>query len=206
MKSLIDNARSFSATHVADPRHTELFQALEAGQAPEVLFITCSDSRVVPALITGARPGELFELRTAGNIVPAYPDLDRPTGEAATIEYAVRVLGVRDVIVCGHSHCGAVGAVVRGEDLSAVPAVRGWLEEAVPPHAPVRSLATASADVAEAVQAHALAQLETLRGYPCVQERTDAGALSLHAWYYEVHTGAVRAQQAQDGGLSFKAL
>ncbi|WP_406504992.1 carbonic anhydrase [Streptomyces sp. NBC_00212] len=206
MKSLIDKTRSFSATHVADPRHAELFQAFEAGQAPEVLFITCSDSRVVPTLITGARPGELFELRTAGNIVPAYPGRGRPTGEAATVEYAVRVLGVRDVIVCGHSHCGAIGAVVRGEDLSAVPAVRGWLEEAVPPHAPARSLATASADIAEAVQAHALAQLETLRGYPCVQERIDAGTLSLHAWYYEVHTGAVRAQQAQDDGLSFKAL
>ncbi|MEU2396272.1 carbonic anhydrase [Streptomyces sp. NPDC007369] len=206
MKSLIDNARSFSATHVADPRHAEHFQALEAGQSPEALFITCSDSRVVPALITGARPGELFELRTAGNIVPAYPDDGRPTGEAATIEYAVRVLGVRDVVVCGHSHCGAIGAVVRGEDLSSVPAVRDWLEEAVPPDAPVRSLAGHSSDVAEAVQAHALAQLETLRGYPCVKEGVEAGRLRLHAWYYEVHTGSVRVHRSEDGGPAFGAL
>ncbi|WP_431045729.1 carbonic anhydrase [Streptomyces sp. P1-3] len=206
MKSLIDNARSFSATHVADPRHAEAFRALEAGQSPEVLFITCSDSRVVPALITGARPGELFELRTAGNIVPAYPGGDRPTGEAATIEYAVRVLGVRDIIVCGHSHCGAVGAVVRDDDLSTVPAVRGWLEHAVPPHASVRSAEADSSDVAQAVQAHAVAQLEALRGYPCVRERIAEGTLSLHAWYYEVHTGAVSAHRPDEGALSFGAL
>ncbi|MEU9117335.1 carbonic anhydrase [Streptomyces sp. NPDC048483] len=206
MKSLIDNARSFSATHVADPRHAETFRSLEAGQSPEALFITCSDSRVVPALITGARPGELFELRTAGNIVPSYPGDDCHTGEAATIEYAVRVLGVRGIVVCGHSHCGAVGAVHRGDDLTAVPAVRGWLEHAVPPHASVRSVTADSPDVAEAVQAHAVAQLETLRHYPCVRERIDEGTLSLHAWYYEVHTGAVTVHRPEEGDLSFGPL
>ncbi|CAM5466115.1 hypothetical protein SGLAM104S_07568 [Streptomyces glaucescens] len=89
-------------------------------------IITCSDSRVVPALITGARPGELFELRTAGNIVPPYASA-HPTSEAATIEYAVEVLGVKGIVVCGHSHCGASGAMVRGDDLTPVPAVREWL-------------------------------------------------------------------------------
>ncbi|MER5883290.1 carbonic anhydrase [Streptomyces sp. NPDC001941] len=203
MKSLIEHARSFATSHVADPRHTDSFRALEAGQSPQVLFITCSDSRVVPALITGARPGELFELRTAGNVVPPYPADDRPQGEAATIEYAVRVLGVRDVVVCGHSHCGAVGALVRGEDLSSVPAVRGWLEHSVPPDASLRSLGCAAPDVAEPVQAHVVAQLAALRGYPCVRERLGAGQLGLHGWYYEVHTGAVAAYAASgrpDGG------
>ncbi|MFI0975403.1 carbonic anhydrase [Streptomyces sp. NPDC021093] len=199
MKSLIDNARSFAATHVADPRNAEAFRALGAGQSPEALFITCSDSRVVPALITGARPGELFELRTAGNVVPPYP-ADRgplpPQGEAATIEYAVCVLGVRDIVVCGHSHCGAVGALVRGEDLSGVPAVRNWLEHSVAPDAAVRSVAPATPDVAEAVQAHVLAQVARLRAYPCVQERIANGTLTLHAWYYEVHTGAVTTHRA----------
>ncbi|GHF51765.1 carbonic anhydrase [Streptomyces mashuensis] len=206
MKSLIDNARSFAATHVADPRRAERFRSLEAGQSPEVLFITCSDSRVIPALITGAEPGELFELRTAGNVVPRYPLDDRPTGEAATVEYAVRVLGVRDVVVCGHSHCGAVGAVVRGDDLSAVPALREWLDHALPEGSPVRSVEEASPDVAEAVQAHAVAQLDALRGYPCVRERTEAGTLRLHAWYYEVHTGAVRVHRPEEGHLSFGPL
>lgn len=204
MKPLIDNARSFASTHVAAPENAAAFQALGAGQSPEVLFVTCSDSRVVPSLITGARPGELFELRTAGNVVPPYPsgnDADRathPMSEAATIEYAVCVLGVRDIVVCGHSHCGAVGALVRDEDLSAVPAVRDWLNHSVTPDAALRSLGQASrtaADVAEAVQTHVLAQVERLRAYPCVSERVAEGSLTLHAWYYEVHTGAVTVQR-----------
>ncbi|MFI0976047.1 carbonic anhydrase [Streptomyces sp. NPDC021093] len=213
MKSLIDNARSFATTHVADPRNAEAFRALRTGQSPEALFVTCSDSRVVPALITGARPGELFELRTAGSVVPPYPSGglvgqdNRPMGEAATIEYAVCVLGVRDIVVCGHSHCGAVGALVRGEDLSAVPAVRDWLEHSVAPDAALRSVVPSSADVAEAVQVHVLAQLARLRAYPCVRERTDDGSLTLHAWYYEVHTGTVTAHRpSSDGRPAFGPL
>ncbi|CAM5611346.1 Carbonic anhydrase OS=Streptomyces alboniger OX=132473 GN=CP975_03590 PE=3 SV=1 [Streptomyces alboniger] len=119
--------------------------------------------------------------------------------EAATIEYAVCVLGVRSIVVCGHSHCGAVGALVRGEDLSAVPAVRDWLEHSVAPDDALRSLTPASADVAEAVQEHALAQLATVSAYPCVRERVDNGSLTLHAWYYEVHTGAVLAHRPSSG-------
>ncbi|MFI1968562.1 carbonic anhydrase [Streptomyces cinnamoneus] len=189
MKSLVDNARSF-ATHVAERADT--FRAFAEGQAPEVLFITCSDSRVVPSLITGAKPGELFELRTAGNIVPEYSS-DHPTGETATIEYAVRVLGVRDVIVCGHSHCGAVSALVRGDDLSGAPAVRGWLERAAPRAEPA---AADSPDLADAVQRHAVAQLERLLAHPFIAERVEEGSLSVHAWYYEVHTGAVKVHRA----------
>ncbi|WP_171166774.1 carbonic anhydrase [Streptomyces sp. I05A-00742] len=191
MRSLIDNARSF-VTHVAE--RADEFRALEAGQRPEVLFITCSDSRVVPSLITGARPGELFELRTAGNIVPEYSG-DHPTSETATIEYAVRVLGVRDIVVCGHSHCGAVQALVGGDDLSAVPAVRGWLERTVawPLNEPVGS---GTPDLAVPVQRHAVSQAERLRTHPCVRERLDAGTLGVHAWYYEVHTGAVREHRS----------
>ncbi|MET9645302.1 carbonic anhydrase [Streptomyces syringium] len=204
MQSIIDNARTFATTLVADPERAERLRALEAGQSPEVLFISCADSRVIPALITGADPGQLFELRTAGNIVPDYHSA-RPTGEAATIEYAVGVLGVRDIVVCGHSHCGAVGAVVRGDDLSSVPAVRGWLEHSLPADAPARTVNSASPDMAEAVQRHALAQLDTLRTYPCIREQIDRGQLALHAWYYEVHTGVVSAQRP-DGVLPFPPL
>ncbi|MFD4631574.1 carbonic anhydrase [Streptomyces sp. NPDC058284] len=206
MKSLIDNARAFATAHVADPHNAEAFAALGAGQSPEALFVTCSDSRVVPALITGARPGELFELRTAGNVVPPYPrdgTTERPghpLSEAATIEYAVHVLGVRSIVICGHSHCGAVGALVRREDLSAVPAVRDWLEHSVAPDAALRSVAPDSPDVAEAVQTHVLAQMERLRAYPCVRERLADGSLTLHAWYYEVHTGTVTAHRPSDDG------
>ncbi|GGP51594.1 carbonic anhydrase [Streptomyces abikoensis] len=197
MKSLIAHARSFAA-HIADSERAESFRALQAGQSPEALFITCSDSRVVPSLITGARPGELFELRTAGNIVPEYGG-GHPMGETATIEYAVRVLGVRDIVVCGHSHCGAISALVQGDDLSAAPAVRDWL-------ATQAAGASVGADLADEVQRHAVAQLDRLRTYPCVRERIEEGLLSLHAWYYEVHTGAVRAYRPGGGSRTFGPL
>ncbi|MEV0975637.1 carbonic anhydrase [Streptomyces sp. NPDC049915] len=193
MQPLIDHARAFG-------QRPEEFAPLAQGQSPQVLFITCSDSRVVPALITGARPGQLFELRTAGNIVPPYTP-DRPTSEAATIEYAVNVLGVQDVVVCGHSHCGAVGALVRGDDLDAVPAVRDWLAHAAEDP---RAADPQDPTVAEAVQHHVLAQLLRLRSYPCVERRLTDGRLNLHAWYYEVHTGAVREHRVATD--SFEAL
>ncbi|MFE6703361.1 carbonic anhydrase [Streptomyces sp. NPDC057718] len=192
MQSLVEHARTFTE-HVA--ANAKDFERLADGQTPEALFVTCSDSRVVPSLITGARPGQLFELRTAGNIVPPYPGQDRPTGEAATIEYALCVLQVRDIIVCGHSHCGAVGAILRGDDLSAMPAVRHWLERCTDGRTPP----TDAGDLPGAVQAHALAQLDTLRGYPAVRERLAEGSLGLHAWYYEVHTGSVSVHRPERG-------
>ncbi|WP_328779810.1 carbonic anhydrase [Streptomyces canus] len=185
MQPLIDNARTFG-------QRPEEFAKLAEGQSPQVLFITCSDSRVVPALITGARPGELFELRTAGNIVPPYAS-EHPTSEAATIEYAVEVLGVRDIVVCGHSHCGAVGALVRGDDLDAVPAVRDWLNHATPRPAG----AAEDPAVAEGVQSHVLAQVLRLRSYPFIDRKLAEEQLTLHAWYYEVHTGAVRVHRTE---------
>ncbi|MEU9570695.1 carbonic anhydrase [Streptomyces massasporeus] len=185
MQPLIDNARSFG-------QRPEEFAHLAEGQSPDVLFITCSDSRVVPALITGARPGELFELRTAGNVVPPH-SFDHPTSEAATIEYAVEVLGVKEIVVCGHSHCGAVGAVVRGDDLAAVPAVRDWLARAADEPA---CADPADPTVAEAVQNHVLAQVLRLRSYPCVERRLAEGRLGLRPWFYEVHTGIVREHRA----------
>ncbi|WP_409494260.1 carbonic anhydrase [Amycolatopsis sp. cmx-11-12] len=196
MRSLIEHARSFRRRSAENAEH---FARLAEGQSPEVLFITCSDSRVVPALITGARPGELFELRTAGNIVPPYA-FGIPTGEAATIEYAVEVLGVTDIVVCGHSHCGAVGALVRRDDLTAVPAVRDWLTHATPrPEGTVDD-----PTVTDAVQNHVLTQLLRLRSYPCIEKRLTAGLLSLHGWFYEVHTGSVLAHAANSD--TFEAL
>ncbi|MET8730035.1 MULTISPECIES: carbonic anhydrase [Streptomyces] len=192
MQSLVEHARTFTE-HVA--ANAKDFERLADGQTPEALFVTCSDSRVVPSLITGARPGQLFELRTAGNIVPPYPGQDRPTGEAATIEYALCVLQVRDIIVCGHSHCGAVGAILRGDDLSAMPAVRHWLERSTDGRTPPDD----AGDLPGAVQAHALTQLDTLRGYPAVRERLAEGSLGLHAWYYEVHTGSVSVHRPERG-------
>jgi carbonic anhydrase len=196
MQSLIDNARDFPR-RAADLR-TDLSR-LAAGQRPEALFITCSDSRVIPALITGARPGQLFELRTAGNIVPVH-DPERVTGEAATIEYAVTVLEVRDIIVCGHSHCGAVGALVRADDLTAVPSVRRWLAD-TEPHDQTRDGAAGGGEaITAAVQRHVLAQLDRLRAHPSVTARLKDG-LRLHGWYYAIDTGEVSVHEPRTGGF-----
>ncbi|MFI9366181.1 carbonic anhydrase [Kitasatospora sp. NPDC053057] len=183
MQGFIDHARTFRRRAVQDGH---ALRRLAAGQSPQALFITCSDSRIIPSVVTGARPGDLFELRTAGNIVPPHRP-SAPSAEAATIEYAVEVLGVADIVVCGHSHCGAVGAVVRGDDLTGVPSVRDWLADGTA----LTPVTEPSQDLAAPVQRHVLDQLEKLRTHPSVARRADEGLLGLHGWFYEVHTGAV---------------
>jgi carbonic anhydrase len=187
LKALLDRARTFRTRVDFDSGE---YRKLAEGQYPEALFITCSDSRVIPALITGARPGEIFELRNAGNIVPPY---GRPgaSGEAATIEYALEVLGVQHIVVCGHSHCGAMGALKSGDDLSALPGVDAWLHIARPELAPVLESAPDDPSLPEVSQGNVVNQLAALRSYPVVRQRLDAGRLRLHGWYYEVDTGFV---------------
>jgi carbonic anhydrase len=192
MQALIDNARSF---HELAARNAGEFERLADGQSPQALFIACSDSRVIPAAITGARPGELFEMRTAGNIVPPYRP-EQPSGEAATIEYAVEILGVADIVVCGHSHCGAVGALARGDDLTAAPTVRSWLADTHPHRRPQTQ--PAAPDLTEAVHGHVLTQLERLRAHPCVARGLAARRLRVHGWFYEIHTGSVSAHRPHD--------
>ncbi|MFH9004980.1 carbonic anhydrase [Streptomyces afghaniensis] len=187
MKALLDRARTFRTRVDFDSGE---YRKLAEGQYPEALFITCSDSRVIPALITGARPGEIFELRNAGNIVPPY---GRPgaSGEAATIEYALEVLGVQDIVVCGHSHCGAMGALKSGDDLSALPGVDAWLHIARPELTSVLESAPDDPSLPEVSQGNVVNQLAALRSYPVVRQRLDTGRLRLHGWYYEVDTGFV---------------
>ncbi|GAA4618507.1 carbonic anhydrase [Saccharopolyspora hordei] len=186
----VRHARRHSSTVPAARR-----KQLAAGQRPAALFIGCSDSRVVPSQITGAEPGTLFELRTAGNVVPEYAP-HSASSEMATIEYAVLQLRVPDIIVCGHSHCGAVTArTVAGRGLEQLPALRTWLGAG----------GTDGADLtdpgvrAESKQ-HIRVQLRTLREYPFIRERVEAGELRLHGWFYEIDTGLVYVcpQSAED--------
>jgi carbonic anhydrase len=195
MKALLDRARSFKRR--VDFEGDE-YRKLAVGQFPEALFITCSDSRVIPALITGARPGEIFELRNAGNIVPPHDGQGAAGGEAATIEYALEVLGVQDVVVCGHSHCGAMGALRAGTDLSGLPGVDAWLDLARPVLEGA-DLAAEDPALRDLVQRNVRHQLAVLRGHPAVRRLTGAGRLRLHGWYYEVDTG--RLHELDEDGL-----
>ncbi|MFF2197523.1 carbonic anhydrase [Streptomyces sp. NPDC058157] len=167
------------------PAKADLFARLAAHHSPHTLFIGCSDARVVPELITGTEPGDLFVIRTAGNLVPAHaPGAD---GIAASVEYAVAALGVRHIVVCGHSACGAMTALARGHDLSGAPAVADWLRHAAAPAADP----TADGDVPALVRRNVLAQLANLAGHPAVAGALARGEVALHGWVYDIPTGRV---------------
>jgi carbonic anhydrase len=175
------------------PTRQAHFEELAAGQQPSTLFITCSDSRIVPHLLTQTEPGELFVLRNAGNLVPPYT---APfSGEAATIEYAVQALGVKDVIVCGHSHCGAITGLLRPELLEGLPAVEHWLQYAEQVRKEIEALhLSRDGDddlLTTAIKANVMVQLNHLRTYPAVTEAEARGELRIHACYYRIETGEV---------------
>ncbi|KAA9158770.1 carbonic anhydrase [Amycolatopsis acidicola] len=149
-----------------------------------MLFISCSDSRVMPAQLTDAGPGQLFELRTAGAIVPPYP-AGNACGVSATIEFALTQLGIRHVVVCGHSHCGAVAGLL-ADGTGAGPALARWLRQQ---HLTGVRDARGDHTLREAVEDHITNQLATLDSHPRVREL--GGELTVEGWYYEVHTGAV---------------
>lgn len=170
----------------------ELFEKLATGQSPETLFISCSDSRIDPNLITHTMPGDLFVLRNAGNIVPAYGATSG--GEVATIEFAVTGLGVKDIVVCGHSHCGAMKGLLMPEILTEMPAVGEWLRHAESTRRIVRSkYAHLSGDelLEVAIDENVLVQIENLQTHPAVAVALSEDKLKLHAWVYDIPTGEV---------------
>jgi carbonic anhydrase len=172
------------------PQHRELYQDLANGQSPRWLLITCSDSRVVPNLIAQVGPGELFICRNAGNIVPAHGESSG--GVAATIEYAVQVLGVRHVIVCGHSDCGAMRAVLHPETVADLPAVARWIAYADRGRAVVLETmpeAPETEQLETLTQENVLAQLDNLRTLPSVAAKLRAGMLDIHGWVYNIRSG-----------------
>jgi carbonic anhydrase len=190
MQKLVDGIHHFQTNAFTSER--EFFERLADGQTPETLFITCSDSRINPNLLTNTRPGELFILRNAGNIVPPYGAANG--GEGATIEYAVAALGVKDIIVCGHSHCGAMNALIAPAGLDELPTVRAWLGHAEMTRRIIRenyANLEGQALVTATVQENVLAQLENLRTHPAVAARLARGALHLHGWVYKIETGEV---------------
>jgi carbonic anhydrase len=193
MQKLLEGIHQFQTTIFRPQR--ELFERLAKGQSPDTLFITCADSRINPNLITQTEPGELFILRNAGNLIPPYGT--SAGGEVATIEYAVAVLKVKDIIVCGHSHCGAMNALLAPRALQDLPAVSAWLthaeatrriiKEKYPDPSGDGDLLTLTAEE------NVLVQLENLRTHPAVAVGLAKGELKLHAWMYKIPTGEVFA-------------
>lgn len=200
MQTFINHARLFPQRIGA---HAERFAALARGQQPTVMFVSCSDSRVMPALFTGAGPGDIFELRTAGNIVP-------PSGTsgdyaiAATLEYAVEVLGVTDLVICGHTHCGAVRALTDPSSLTRLPFVQRWLQHAAAELTTTGPWADDCGRMQAAAEQHLVRQLAHAQTYPFIERRLPAGTLRLHGWLYAIDTGHMTRYRCEDG--RFEAL
>jgi carbonic anhydrase len=180
------------------PHHQQRFQDLVAqGQHPKTLFIGCSDSRLVPYLLTGAAPGELFLVRNVGAFVPPYDQSHGLHGTMAAIEFAVLNLKVEHIIVCGHSHCGAIRAAYEGAPDEAI-ALKAWLklaDEALLPVSP-------GPEVLHRTEQRAVVlQLERLMDYPMVRRSVEAGHLSLHGWHYVIESGQVHVFDAALGAF-----
>lgn len=181
--SLLEGVRDFGAR--VFPEKRALFDALAAGQSPHTLLITCADSRVSPGMITQQPPGEMFVLRNIGNIVPPYGEM--LGGVSAAIEYAVLALGVRNIIVCGHSDCGAMKALLdpAASGLEAMPTVSSWLRHADAAHAVASALHPGLAGehrLGAVAEQNVLLQLDHLRTHPAVAARVADGRLRLMGW------------------------
>jgi len=201
MERIREGVRRFSAEIF--PRKRKLYEDLAEKQKPDALFLTCGDSRIDPSLLTGSEPGEIFVERTPGNIVPIYDEAGR-IGESASIEYAVAVLGVRDIIVCGHSACGAMTALLQPELLPAIPVTARWLSYAAPAVEALARMhpAPAAADrLGLLTRLNVLAQMAHLHTHPAVADRVRAGALGIHGWFYEIHTGRIEACDPATGAF-----
>lgn len=193
MKKLIKGLREFKASYFCS--HQEMFEQLSHGQKPRVLFITCSDSRVDPNLITQAELGELFVIRNAGNIIPPFGATNG--GEGATIEYAIQALGIEQIIVCGHSHCGAMKGLMKLDKLRMeMPLVHDWLKYAEATRRLVKDHYShyEEEELLEIIIAeNVLTQIQNLRTYPVIHSKLYQGKLKIYAWIYHIETGEVLA-------------
>lgn len=193
MKKIIEGVQKFQQGYF--PHHKALFEELSQGQNPRVLFVTCSDSRVDPNLITNAHVGEVFVIRNAGNIIPPFGAANG--GEGAAVEYALQALDIQHVIVCGHSHCGAMKGLLKRSSLEEkMPIVYDWLEHA---EATLKLIRDNYSDrqgeelLDLTIAENVLTQIENLRTYPIVRSKLHQGKLALHAWVYAIETGELLA-------------
>lgn len=190
---------------LAYPRHKELFEHLAKNQTPQAVFIACSDSRVVPNLLVQSEPGDLFIIRNAGNIVP--PAGASYGGTTASLEYAIVALGIRDVVLCGHSNCGAMKGVLHPEKLDAMPAVRQWVSYAdAARRAAVEAHPGADDEtlLERVVDYNVIAQIRNILTFPFVRPLVEKGELELFGWVYDIASGRVKGLDAS--GRRFVSL
>jgi carbonic anhydrase len=179
------------------PEHKDLLGALADSQNPDVLFFTCSDSRIDPNMVTGSNPGDLFICRNAGNVIP--PHSNETGGMTASIEYAVAVLGVRHIIVCGHTDCGAIKGALDIPALKGLPHVKEWLGHCRSAMEIVRERHGIDGDAPldpkylnEAIEENVLQQVQHLRTHPVVAAKLATGKIEIHGWVYDIKSGNIR--------------
>lgn len=179
------------------PEHKDLFGALADSQNPDVLFFTCSDSRIDPNMVTGSNPGDLFICRNAGNVIP--PHSNETGGMTASIEYAVAVLNVRHIIVCGHTDCGAIKGALDIPALKGLPHVKEWLGHCRSAMEIVRERHGIDGDAPldpkylnEAIEENVLQQVQHLRTHPVVAAKLATGKIEIHGWVYDIKSGRIR--------------
>ncbi len=188
---LIAGHGRFRAEHAADGR-AYLERLAREGQRPAAMFVGCADSRVVPELLTGADPGQLFVVRNVANVIP--PSAGPAVSVGAALEFAIGSLGVEHLIVCGHDGCGGVAAVLDDASLDGQPSLAAWLGHVWPAVARARAgLADPGLRLRRSVEENVLEQLANALSYPVVQSALTAGRLDLHGWVYDIATLELRA-------------
>lgn len=195
MKEIIDGLLKFQREAFVE--RSELFKQLATRQNPRTLFISCSDSRLVPELLTQREPGDLFVIRNAGNIVPSFGP--EPGGVSASVEYAVAALGVEDIVICGHSDCGAMTAIATCQCLDHMPTVASWLRyaDAARSITQANEYASEKERVNAMVRENVIAQLTNIKTHPSVAVALEQGKLRLHGWVYDIASGGVDALDGQ---------
>lgn len=192
MDRLIEGFKQFRDTTFQQRK--ELFEKLAASQNPHTMVITCADSRVIPELFTNSGPGDLFVCRNVGNIVPPYAQFTG--GVSAAIEYAVTALGVKEIVICGHSDCGAMKALAKSDEQPGLPAVSAWLRHA---HVAKRVVehnyaCDCAADHLDTLtEENVIAQIDHIRTHPSVAARLASGQLRVHGWVYNIENGTIKA-------------
>lgn len=182
------------------PPQQASFERMAHSQHPHTLFITCSDSRVVPSMFTQTEPGELFICRMVGNLIPAHGAASG--GVVSAVEYAVSVLGVKNVVVCGHSDCGAMRAFLHPEKLEALPSVRAWLEHASTPITLTKQLYGHLPEeefLRRLTQENVVSQMHHLRTHPSVAMAIRTGKLAVSGWYYDIGKATVTSYDEETG-------